>query len=86
MHYVSLSNRNFFFKFDQLDVTFYAHFIDFSLYVISIKNDSNHYIKILKNHHLNTIQKVDFDNCYHITSKKINVFKMINRHSQKKYQ
>ena len=32
------------------------------------------------------IQKVDFDNCYHIIFKKINVVEMINRRSQKEHQ
>ena len=79
MYYVNLSNRDFFFEFDQLDITFYTHFIDSFLYVILIKNDSNHYIKIFKNYRFNIIQKVDFDNYYHITFEKINIVEMINR-------
>ena len=55
MHYVNLLNRDFFFESDQLNLTLYAHFINFFLYVILIKNDLNHYIKVFKNYRLNII-------------------------------
>ena len=86
MHHVNLLNRDFFFESDQLNVTLYAHFIDFSLYIILIKNDSNYYVKVFKNYRLDMIQKVDFDNYYHIIFEKTNVVEMINRRSQKEHQ
>ena len=85
MHYANLSNRDFFFEFNQLNFTLYAHFIDFSLYVILIKNDSNQHIKIFKNLRFNIVQKIDFDNYYHITFEKKNIIEFINRRSQKKH-
>ena len=41
IHFVNLSNRDFFFEPDQLDLTLYAHFVDSSLYAILTKNNSN---------------------------------------------
>ena len=70
IHYINLLNQNFFFEPDQLNLTLYTHFINSSLYIILIKNNSNQHIKILKNLRFNIIQKVDFDNCYHIIFKK----------------
>ena len=86
IHYINFSNRDFFFELDQLDLTLYAHFVDFSLYAILTKNKSNQHIKIFRNLRLDTIQKADFDNCYHITFEKKNVVEFVNYRSQKKYR
>ena len=79
IHYINLSNRDFFFESDQLNLTLYTHFVDSSLHAILTKNNSNQYIKIFRNLRLNTIQKADFDNCYHITFEKKKVVDFINR-------
>ena len=41
IHHINLSNRDFFFEPDQLDLTLYVHFVDSSLHAILIKNESN---------------------------------------------
>ena len=85
IYHVNLLIRDFFFELDQLNLTLYAHFVDFSLLAILIRNDLNQYIKILKNFRLDTIQKADFDNCYHITFGKRDVVEFANRRSHKKH-
>ena len=81
IYYFNFLNRDFFFELDHLDSILYAHFVDSFLHAILIKNNSNQHVKILKNLHLNTIQKADFDNCYYITFEKKNVVKFINHRS-----
>ena len=41
IHYINFSNQDFFFEFDQLDLILYAHFVDFFLFAILTRNDSN---------------------------------------------
>ena len=41
IYHINLSNRDFFFEFDQLDFILYAYFVDFSLHAILTKNKSN---------------------------------------------
>ena len=86
IHHINLLIRDFFFEFDQLDLTLYAHFVDSSLPAILTKNDSNQYVKISKNLRLDTIQKADFDNCYHIIFRKRDVVEFINRRFYKKHR
>ena len=86
IHYINLSNRDFFFEPDQLNLTLYAHFVDSFLYAILTKNESNQHIKVFRNLRLDTVQKADFNNCYYITFEKKNVVEFANRRFQKKHQ
>ena len=49
MHYVLLSNRNFFFELDQDSFSLYAHFIDIFINFVIIKNNFDQIIKNFRN-------------------------------------
>ena len=86
VHHASLSDRDFFFEPDQLDLTLYAHFVDSSHSAVLAKNDSDQHIKVPRNVRLGTVQEAHFDNCYHITSGKEDVVELASRLPQKEHQ
>lgn len=68
VHHASLSDRDFIFEPDELNLILYAHLVDSSMHFILAKNNSNRAVETSRIFRLGTIQKADFDNCYHITS------------------
>ena len=55
VYYTSLSNCNFIFKLDELNLILYIYLVNFLIYAILVKNNSNRAIKISRKFRLDTI-------------------------------
>lgn len=86
VHHASLSDRDFIFEPDELNLTLYAHLVDSSMHFILAKNNSNRAVETSRNFRLGTIQKADFDNCCHITSDQEDAVDLASRRPPKEHQ
>ena len=68
VYHASLSNRNFIFEPDELNLILYTYLVNFLMHFILIKNNLDRAIEISRNFHLDIIQKANFDNYYYIIS------------------
>ena len=55
IYHASLSNRDFIFELDELNLILYTYLVDFLMHFILIKNNSNRVIKISRNFRLKII-------------------------------
>lgn len=85
VHYIILSNRIFFFEPDQNQLFLYIYLVNVFIITIIIKNNFDQIVKISRNLRLKTIQKADFDNCYHIIFEKIDIIELIIRRPKQKH-
>jgi hypothetical protein len=83
-----LSNRDFLFEsFSEVSVSIYAHVIDVRITDVIIRNESAKSMKISKNFKLEVTQKIQYDDCFHVsqehhltlqTFKKNSIFEDLN--------
>ena len=63
-------DRDFLFEFDDNELIFYAHFVDFFIKVILITNNTNQTIKISRNYRLKKLVKFDYFHVFQIQKKR----------------
>ena len=66
-----------------ISLALYAHLVDADVHQVMARNDSDQAIQVPRNLRLGTIQEVDFDNCYHVTSDAGTISELAVRHNGK---
>lgn len=68
-HFVVSKDRDFLFELDEIShLTSYAHLIDATIKVIILRNDTNRFVHISRNHRLSRLFEMKYFNVFHVES------------------
>ena len=84
IHKISLSKRDYFFEFVEINFSIYSHVVDTAISVVLIRNNNVESIKIFKNFRLNKLIEIKHFNVFHVKSKFLNLAIRILKSKHKK--